>query len=53
MMQQLLSDPNQLQDMLSGMVQNPMMSAQLDPNQLGMLMDPNQRSNISNLITGL
>ena len=41
MVQQLLSDPTQLQSLMSGLAYDPYAQSYLDPNQLGMLMDPN------------
>jgi hypothetical protein len=52
-MQQMLLDPSQLTSMLQGLTTNPMLSSQLDPNQLGMLMDQDHVSSLANLMTNL
>ena len=52
-MKQILMNPDELKNVLSGMVTNPMVQAQFNPNQLGMLMDPNQLSGLSSLLSGI
>ena len=52
-MQDVLLDPSQLQNMLTGMLSNPVYQSQIDPNQLSALMDPSQLSGLTNLLSGL
>ena len=49
----LMQDPAAVQQMLSAISSNPMMQSQLDPNQLGLLMNQQSMGALSQLISSL